>query len=57
MMMEHEKEEGYISNQVWMHACHLTPKHCTNVYELLQEKSSMKFNKIVMNLSRQRKNH
>jgi hypothetical protein len=57
MMMEHEKEEGYISNQVWMYACHLTPKHCTNVYELLQEKSSMKFSKIVLNLSRQRKNH
>jgi hypothetical protein len=30
-----------------MHACHLTSKHCTIVFELLQEKSSMRSSKIV----------
>jgi hypothetical protein len=30
-----------------MHACHLTSKHCTIIFELLQEKSSMRSSKIV----------
>jgi hypothetical protein len=28
VMMEHRRRETYISNQVRMHACHLTSKHC-----------------------------
>jgi len=30
-----------------MHACHLTSKYCTYIFDLLQEKSSMKSSKIV----------
>jgi hypothetical protein len=29
------KRGGYISNQVRMFACHLTPKHCINIFEIL----------------------
>jgi hypothetical protein len=47
MMMEHQRRGTYIPNQVRMHACHLTSKHCTIVFELLQEKSSMRSSKIV----------
>jgi hypothetical protein len=28
-------EGAYISNQVRMHGCHLTPKHYINVFEIL----------------------
>jgi hypothetical protein len=45
--MEHQRRGTYIPNQVRMHACQLTSKHCTIVFELLQEKSSMRSNKIV----------
>jgi len=45
--MEHQRRGTYIPNQVRMHACHLTSKHCTIVFELLQEKSSMRSSKIV----------
>jgi len=46
------KEGGtYISNQVRMHACHLTSKHCAYFW-VVTEKSSMKSSKIV-----DRKNH
>jgi hypothetical protein len=34
-------------NQVRMHAWHLTINHCMNFFELLQEESLMKSNKIV----------
>jgi hypothetical protein len=47
MMMEHQRRGTYIPNQVRMHAWHLTSKHCTIVFELLQEKSSMRSSKIV----------
>jgi len=57
MMMEHQREGAYILNQVRIHAYHLTPKHCINVFEFLQEKSIMKSSKILMNLSGQRKNY
>jgi len=30
VMMEHQRGGTYISNQVRMHACHLTSKHCIN---------------------------
>ena len=46
------KEGGaYISNQVRMHACHLTSKHCAYFW-VVTGKSSMKSSKIV-----DRKNH
>ena len=32
MMMEHQRGGTYISNQVRMHACHLTLKHCTHIF-------------------------
>jgi len=47
MMMEHQRRGTYIPNQVRMHACQLISKHCIIVFELLQEKSSMRSNKIV----------
>jgi hypothetical protein len=47
MTMEHQRRGTYIPNQVRMHACHLTSKHCIIVFELLQEKSSMRSSKIV----------
>ena len=38
MTMEHQRGgETYISNQVRMYACHLTFKHCTYAFDLLQE--------------------
>jgi len=37
MIMEHQRGGPYISNQVRMHACHLTSKHCTYIFDLLQE--------------------
>jgi len=37
MMMEHRIGGTYVSNQVRMHACHLTLKHCTYIFDLLQE--------------------
>jgi len=30
--MEHQRGGTYISNQVRMHACHLTSKHCTHIF-------------------------
>jgi len=42
-----------------MLACYLTPKYCINVFVFfvfLQKKFLMKSNKILMNLSGQRKN-
>jgi len=32
MTMEHQRGGTYISNQVRMHACHLTSKHCTHIF-------------------------
>jgi hypothetical protein len=37
MTMEHQKRGTYISNQVRMHACHLTSKHCTHIFYSFQE--------------------
>jgi hypothetical protein len=45
--MKHQRKGTYIPNQVRMHACHLTSKHCTIVFELLQEKSSIRSSNIV----------
>jgi hypothetical protein len=45
--MEHQRRGTYIPNHVKIHACHLTSKHCTIVFELLQEKSLMRSSKIV----------
>jgi hypothetical protein len=47
MTIKHQRKGTYMTNQVRMHACHLTSEHCTIVFELLQEKSSMRSNKIV----------
>jgi hypothetical protein len=46
VMMEHRRGGTYISNQVRMHACHLTSKHCTYLW-FVTERSSMKSSKIV----------
>jgi hypothetical protein len=32
MTMKHRRGGAYISNQVRMHACHLTSKHCTHIF-------------------------
>ena len=32
MTMEHQRGGTYISNQVRMHACHLTSNHCTHIF-------------------------
>jgi len=37
MIMEHQRGGPYISNHVRMHACHRTSKHCTYIFDLLQE--------------------
>jgi len=47
MTIKHQRKGTYITNQVRMHACYLTSEHCIIVFELLQEKSSMRSNKIV----------
>ena len=46
MTMEHQRGGTYISNQVRMHACHLTSKHCTYLW-FVTERSLMKSSKIV----------
>jgi len=51
MMMDHQRGGTYISNQVRMHTCHLTSKHCI-YFGIVTGKSSMKSSKIV-----DRKNH
>jgi len=49
MTMEHQRGGTYISNQVRMHACHLTSKHCTHIFicyrKILKKKSKRKQNK------------
>jgi hypothetical protein len=40
--MEHQRGGAYISNHVRIHACHLTLKHCINVFEIFTGKSTMK---------------
>jgi hypothetical protein len=37
MTMKHQRGGTYISNQVRMHACHLTLKHCTHIFYSSQE--------------------
>jgi hypothetical protein len=53
MIIEHQRGGIYISNQVRMHACHLTSKHCTHIFDLLQKKI---LNKVEQEYG-QRKNH
>jgi hypothetical protein len=49
MTMEHQREGTHISNQVRMHACHLTSKHCTHIFicyrKILKKKKSSKIEK------------
>jgi hypothetical protein len=44
--MEHQRGGTYISNQVRMHACHLTSKHCTHIFiryrKILKKKKEKK---------------
>jgi hypothetical protein len=45
-------KEAYISNQVKIHTCHLTPKELNNIFiiEILKaKKSSMESNKVLIN--------
>jgi hypothetical protein len=46
MTMEHQRGGTYISNQVRMHACHLTSKHCTHIFiryrKILKKKKEKK---------------
>ena len=47
MTMDHQRGGGtYISNQVRMHACHLTSKHCTYLW-FVTKRSSTKSSKVV----------
>jgi hypothetical protein len=47
--MEHQRGGTYISNQVRMHACHLTSKHCTHIFicyrKILKKKSPARLKK------------
>jgi hypothetical protein len=42
MTMEHQKGGTYISNQVRMHACHLSSKHCTHIFIRYRKNSQKK---------------
>jgi hypothetical protein len=45
MTMEHQRGGTYISNQVRMHACHLTSKHCTHIFIYYKKKSPARLKK------------
>jgi hypothetical protein len=51
MTMEHQRGGTYISNQVRMHACHLTSKHCTHIFicyrKILKKKEREKKKRII----------
>jgi uncharacterized radical SAM superfamily protein len=49
MTMEHRRGGTYISNQVRMHACHLTSKHCTHIFyrKIIKKKKQKKQKKII----------
>jgi hypothetical protein len=46
MTMEHQRRGAYISNQVRMHACHLTSKQLHIYFLFVTGKSSKKSSKI-----------